>query len=253
VRLKPNKLKKNTLLPSLSSIVALFGVMMAILSSLKGAIVVNGDFEQGIVPDVISTAPLTNWTPTNSLDGTTQVFGMDTTLTYGIAPQSGSIAVAFTSDASAPANSMASISQTITTSPTKTYNLHFWISSPVADVNSRQNLFSVIWGGTMLNLSYWNPNFAAPNPSRTDLVELNGAAGTYVVAGDTAWFPVDILNLTPSPGSTTDLMFSGQNNNWATLVDNVLVEETPEPSTMVMIAAGAAVMGLRRKRQQRSA
>lgn len=235
----------------LGSIALFFSMLMVAASPLKGAIVANGDYEQNTLAGAVATAPLTSWAPTNSAGGITQVFGLDTTQTYGTAPHGGSISVAFTSDASAPANTTASISQTLTTDSTKTYNLQLWVANPVADVNSRQNLFSVIWNGAAVNLSSVDPvHFAVPNPANPNATELAGAAGTYVVTGDTTWFVVNILNLVPGAGSTTPLRFEGQNNNYATLVDDVSVVETPEPSTMVLLVAGVALIGSRRRRQQ---
>lgn len=244
-------LKKVSLKLSAGFIALLLSMLILPASTLDAAIVANGNFEQNIVPGPIADAPLTNWAPTNSAGGVTQVFGQDTTLTYGTVPHGGSISVAFTSDPTAPANTTASISQTLTTDSTKTYNLQLWVANPVADVNSRQNLFSVIWNGAPVNLTLWNANFATPNPSNPNATELAGAPGTYVVAGDTTWFVVNILNLVPGAGSTTTLRFEGQNNNYATLVDDVSVVETPEPSTLVLLVAGAALIGSRRRRQQK--
>ncbi len=249
--IKVKLLKKSVLNSCFSSMALLLSVLLAISSPLKGAIVSNGDFEQNTLPGAVASAPLTDWAPANSAFATTQVFGLDTTLTYGTVPHGGSISVAFTSDASAPANATANISQTLTTDSTKTYNLQLWVANPVADVNSRQNLFSVIWNGAPVNLFSVDPvHFAVPNPANPIATELAGAAGTYVVAGDTTWFVVNILNLTPGAGSSTTLRFEAQNNNYATLVDDVSVVETPEPSTMVLLVAGAALVGSRRRRQQ---
>jgi hypothetical protein len=65
---------------------------------------------------------------------------------------------------------------------------------------------------------------------------------------NTNWFQVTIGGLSASSAST-NLKFIAQNNNSATLVDDVSVEETPEPSTMVLIGAGAAFIGARRRRR----
>ena len=248
--IKIELLKKFALHSSLASFALLFSMLMVAALPLKGAIVANGDFELNTSAGAVATAPLTNWAPANSALAVTQILGLDTTLTYGTVPHGGSISVAFTSDPTAPANTTASISQTLTTDSTKTYNLQLWVANPVADVNSRQNLFSVIWNGAPVNLTLWNANFATPNPANPNATELAGAAGTYVVAGDTTWFVVNILNLVPGAGSTTTLKFEGQNNNYATLVDDVSVVETPEPSTMVLLIAGVALIGARRRRQQ---
>ncbi len=172
-------------------------------------------------------------------------------------PHSGKITAAFYSSVNDGTVSMATLSATspnVSTDSATTYNLSFWVSNPVADPNARQNLFSVSWNGTLLDLANAGVNplsysyFSNPN---TGAGELPGTANQYVVTPGTSWFQVYISNLTPSLGTTTGLVFSGQNNNWATLVDDVLVEETPEPTTIVMLGVGAALMGLRRRRQQR--
>jgi hypothetical protein len=226
-------------------------VVLLLVPTLNAAIVANGDFEDNLVLGPVNEAPLTNWSPTGSAD--TQIFGHNTTLTYGVAPQSGTIAVVFSSTASAPANSMGSISQTLTTDNTKQYNLALWVSNPVHDPDARLNLFSIYWNGAPVDLTLWNSNFAVPNPSNPSTSELAGAPGTYVLAGDTAWFLLYIQNLTPGSGTTTNLTISAQNNDYVTLVDNVDVQETPEPSSVIMFCIGAGIVGLRRRRAQRAA
>ena len=254
--IKIQLVKKFPIKLSVGFIALLFCVLMFPASTLQGAIVADGDFED-LKTGSPASAPLTNWAPTNSPGGVTQVFGLDTTLTYGTVPHGGSISVAFTSDPSAPANSTASISQTLTTDSTKTYHLQLWVANPVADVRSRQNLFSVIWNGAAVDLSSVDPvHFATPNPANPNATELAGAAGTYVVKGDTPWFVMNILNLpggpSPDPGTIPTLQISAQNNNYATLVDDVSVVETPEPSTLVLLIAGAALAGSRRRRQEKT-
>ena len=165
-----------------------------------------------------------------------------------VPPHSGNITAAFWSATNDGSVSTASLSTDVPTTVGMTYDLRFWISNPVADISARQNLFSVSWNGALLNLAS-DPRFKLS----TGGVELPGTANQFVVDPNTNWFEVFISNLAPGVGPTTNLTFSGQNNNWATLVDNVLVEETPEPSTLVMLCAGAALIGARRRRRHRSA
>lgn len=178
-------------------------------------------------------------------------------LTY-LPPHSGHIAAAFfysVNDGTVSTASLSATSPNVSTTLGTTYNVSFWVSNPVAVSTARQNLFSVSWNGTLLNLAdpLVNPNsysnFSTPNPGAG---ELPGSAGQYVVTPNTNWFQVYISNLTPGPGATTSLAFSGQNNNWATLVDDVMVAETPEPSTVVMLGVGTLLMGFRRRRQQKA-
>jgi len=237
----------------LGYIFMLFSMFVFSASMLKGAIVSNGDFEQDKT-GTPATAPLTNWSPTNS-DASptpqTTVKGQDPFYAYNFAQHTdnGSIAANFFSNTDAPANSMASISQTLTTDPTKSYNLQLWVANPYQDPNARANLFSVIWNGNAVKLSDVDPvHFAAPSGLPT---ELNGDPGTYVVKPNSPWFVVNINNLAPGLGLSTNLVISGQNNNLATLVDDVAVTETPEPSSVVLLLAGTALIGVRRRRQQK--
>ena len=219
----------------------------------------NGGFEDGSTnpaPPDIATAPLTGWNPTpftgtdpNPPNGPielTQVTGLDTTDIYGLAPKGGRIAAAFSSSPSTPANSLASISQDVSTVPTDLYKIEMWIANPFQDQNARANLFSIQWGATFIDLSLADPvHFAAPTGAPN---ELAGDPGTYVVAPGNPWFLLTIDNLPASAGPTTTLKISGQNNNYATLVDDVVV--TPEPSSIVLLLAGGALIGARRRRNR---
>lgn len=213
----------------------------------------------------ITTPNLSGWT----LSGTGEVAGTDAYSspdgTYK-APHSGHITAAFYSSGNTgvpptarpfPLSSdTASMSRSVTTPnfAAGTYNIHFWISNPIADVNARQNLFSVTWGNVQLDLPSYNAHFKIPvtpldlNPDLTPGRELFGGPNEYVLDAATDWFEVSIDGLTAS-GANTTLKFTGQNNNSATLVDDVTVDETPEPTTVVLLGAGTALMSLRRRRR----
>lgn len=227
---------------------------------VEGAIVFSDDFEYNPTninggadgqwrssSDGSGAFDASKWTVagTGDVTGTDQYSFTGPTGTY-LPPQSGRITAAFYSTINDGTVAMASLSTDVPTIVGMTYDVHFWISNPIEDSNARQNLFSVSWNGTLLNLSS-DPRFTVPSGSQ----ELAGGTNQYVVQPNTNWFEVVFTNLAPSAGATTNLTFSGQNNNWATLVDSVIIEETPEPSTVVMLFAGAALLGARRRRQQR--
>jgi hypothetical protein len=232
-------LKTFTLQAAVASCLLLLCALIVGPTSVQGAIVTNGDFE-----NTVTFAA--DWNPV-SVTGTSTVEALESNLAYAAPAHSGVIAVGFSSNPDAPANSLASISQTLATDSTKTYDVSFWIENTGELTDPRQNLFSVRWNNVLQDLSAY---FSLPNPSNG---ELAGTAFQYVVDANTTWFQIVLTNLAPGAGSTTELKFEGQNNNWVTLVDDVLVQETPEPSTLVMLGAGAVLMGLRRRRQQRAA
>lgn len=255
IKLKHLKIAFLTL--SRGTFAVLFGIfMLPMTCTVNGAIVTDGDFELEATGSPVASSALNNWAPTNS-DGSltpeTQVIARDTAFTHGFAPHGGSsIAVAFSSDGSAPANTMASISQTFTTVESQAYHIQLFVANPTTDPNSRLNLFSLVWNGDAVDLPFWNSNFTIPNPSNPFPAELAGLAGTYVVAGNLGWFQVDI-DVTAA-GTSSTLTIAAQNNNGsATFVDDIVITPTPEPSSVALLLAGAAFMGTRRRRQQRAA
>jgi hypothetical protein len=207
------------------------------LRDAGAAIVTNGGFEDGKVQNNgVWEAPLTGWT-ISQVPGTTEVVGLDTTTQYGLAPYEGNIDAAFFSNTGAT-GSGASLAQSLMTDPSKVYNLSLRLANPIADSGNLNNIFSISWNGALIALSGSNLTAAGGNQ--------------YKVNGDPAnWYQIVATNL-PVTGTSTNLVISARNNDWATLVDDVLVEETPEPSTVVMLGIGAALMGFRRRRQQRS-
>jgi hypothetical protein len=262
-------LKKIAPEPSRIAAVVICFLCAVISRTAQGAIVFTDDFETGRVnlnaPETelngqwITTPNLSGWT----LGGTQDVAGTDAYSspdgTY-FQPHSGHIAAAFYSSGNTGtvpierpfplSQDTGSISRNITTANflDGTYNIRFWVSNPIADVNARQNLFSVTWGGIALDLSSYDVRFKAPVTPLDGGNELFGGPREFVVDAGTDWFEVNINGLTASAGTTT-LKFTGQNNNSATLVDDVSVEETPEPSTLVLLGAGAALTSLRRRRR----
>jgi hypothetical protein len=238
---------------------------------IEATIVFQDDFEYGATPTLDTNSNPINggWTasfnPSNnwSVAGASPVLLTDQYSFIGSNPQtyigghSGNIAVAFapSSNITLGTVAMGTLSTPIPTTVGTNYNLSFWISNPTAG-GAMDNLFSVSWNNVLLNLSDSNvnlvssSNFSTPNGGPG---QLPGTAGQYVVTPNTNWFQVIINNLpAASSGNSTNLTFSGQNNSWATLVDDVIVQDTPEPSTEVLLGIGTVLAGMRRRRQQRS-
>ena len=211
--------------------------MLLLPISVRGAIVnSNVGFEDDKdFSAPIAQAPLSSWV-ISQFPGVNEVLGRDTTSLYALAPYEGNIAAAFASAADAT-GSGASIKQTLATTTGSTYKLSLWVANSIQDSGNQNNIFSVRWGGNLITLS------------GTFITEVS-TTSTYVVTPDTNWFQIVANNLSPT-GSSTTLEISARNNNWATLVDYVLVEETPEPSTVLMLGLGATMVGLRRRRQPR--
>lgn len=254
----------------------LFSMIMVCVSKTDAAIV-DGDFEfSADLSGPIATATLLpSWSSTNSTDGTALVSGKDpypsstyfrSLISAGGGTQGGNISAVFTTSplGSVVANQMASISQDVSTTSGKFYDIRLWVANMATaaggapDLGARENLFSVMWNGAPVDLTHVSivgrGVFATPNPSSSTAVELAGAPGTYVLAATGDWTLVIIPNQAASAGSFTTLKISAENSNPAgTAVDAVDVTETPEPSSVVLLAVGAALAGLRRRRQQRAA
>ena len=246
--------------------------ILIMCSSKAAAAIVDGDFEANAdFSGPFATSALPAWAPTNSADGSGIIRGIDpasynsvfsSLVSTGGGTTGGSVSAIFTSSSGGggPANQMASISQNVSTTPGKFYDIRLWVANmstaagSAPDLGARENLFSVMWNGSLIDLSAVDPvHFAAPNPSNPAAVELAGAPGTYVLTATGGWTLVVIQNQAASAGATTALKISGQNNNLATGVDAVDVTQTPEPSSILLLAAGATLIGLRRRREQRAA
>ena len=237
---KNYRLKKTPLSPHLVSLVVLLCVLMVALS-VEGAIV-NGGFENNIISnpgDSISESDLASWTVSPPARTIVRGQGAPNGDPWKLAPYAGSIAATFASDTNATgAGGSLTQAPSPTTDVLKTYNVSMWVANPIQDTANFDNVFSVSWAGTLITLS------------GSFITEVVLSPKTYIVTPQTDWF--QITAVVQGTGVPSDLVISARNNNWATLVDEVIFEETPEPSTVVMLGAGAAIMGLRRRRQQRS-
>ena len=252
----------------------LFSVIMLCVPKTDAAIVSDGDFETDINLPVGNpvTSDLPSWAPTNSPDGKTVARGVDpayynsvfgSLVSTGGGTPGGSVSAVFVTSPVGGQISMASISQHVSTTPGKFYDIRLWVAnmsttgptgSTAPDLGARENLFSIKWGSEFINLADVDPvHFAAPNPLNLSAAELDplgvGITDTYVLTATGGWTLVTFQRQASS--TTTTLTISAQNNNNATAVD--AVEVVPEPSSIALLAAGAALAGLRRRRQQRAA
>ncbi len=249
----------------------LFSMIVILCVSKTEAAIVDGDFEASAdFSGPIPTATMPAWSPTSSTY--TLVQGTDpnyynsdfhSLISAGGGTPGGSISATFATSPVSNQISMGSISQNVSTTPGHYYDIRLWVANipttvgGLPDPSARENLFSVMWNGTLIDLSAVDPvHFATPNPSNPNAVELPGPAGTYVLAATGNWTLVVISSQAASAGATTNLTISAQNNNNATAVDAVdLVDvtPTPEPSSVVLLAAGTALVGLRRRRERKAA
>lgn len=198
----------------------------------------NGGFEDTIIDpsSPFLESSMESWVV--SAPGTTTVRGEDTGLNYApwyLAPYAGSIAASFASDNDATGAGGSLGQAPPTTDVLKTYDVSMWVANPIADAANFNNVFSVSWNGSLITLA------------GSGITQI-GATQTYIVTPETNWF--QITAIVPGTGNPlSELVISARNNNWATLVDEVMFEEVPEPSAVVMLAAAAAIMGLRRRRR----
>jgi len=218
------------------SIAAICGLLTLAPSFVEGAnLVSNGGFEDNsdlVTNPLIPQAPLTNWAQTE-VNLVNDVDGFGTTINYGLAPHGGDIAATFFSDTNSISGSGASIKQTLTTDPTKTYDLSLWLANPIQDNGNLNNQFSVMWGGNLVSLTGAN------------LIEIGVGTMTYQVQGNqTTWFQVTASNLTPT-GASTVLEISARNKDWGTLVDDVSVTASGVPDSGTSLGLfGIALAGL---------
>jgi PEP-CTERM motif len=229
------------------SFAALFGVLLSFSATVQGAIVTNGGFEANtdLVTPPWPTAPLTGWTKGEivgtGVPGQNRVDGLDPIFLYALAPHSGNIATAFNSDSdTVTKGGFATLTQALATDITKTYDVSLWVANPIMDAGNFNNAFSVSWDGALVTLS------------GTYITETAPGSKTYKVTPNTTWFEITASFL-PVTGTSTSLVVSGRNSDWATLVDDVSIVETPEPTTLAMLGTAFLVMGLRRNRHGRAA
>jgi hypothetical protein len=230
---------------SRSGVAAMLATLFLVPASVEATIVANGSFEQNQTSTPpFPMAPMTSWIVGEML-GTpptpdqNRVVGMDTQFQYGLAPRTGNIAAAFNSNTNTvTTEGFATLTQVLTTDTTKTYDVSLWLANPIDDNSNFNNVFSVEWNGSLVTLDV---------PSKMD--EVFGTK-TYIINPNTPWFQVFIPNLAVT-GTSTSLVISARNSDWATLVDDVSVIETPEPTTVIMLGTGILLMGLRRNRSAR--
>jgi len=108
------------------------------------------------------------------------------------------------------------ITQTLTTTPGATYDLSFWIWHD----QGTGTFFEVSWGG-------------APIYSEGP--------------GDYGWTLREFT--VTSSGASTDLMFGFYNLPWFYYLDDVSVEQVPEPSSLILAGLGVAALALRRRQR----
>lgn len=217
--------------------------------TLKGEIVSDGSFEDNAIDPSSSGALNPYWeAPLLVTDGnphpywtvsagTSNVVATDTNLVppgAGLAPYTGHIAVSFGSDLAG------AIAQTLNTVPLKTYNLSLWVANTATA--GTNNIFSVSWNGTLISLSV---------PLSPASLTAGAQPNTYVVTAQPVpgWVQVEAKDLAAT-GISTPLVISASNNDSYTLVDVMAVQETPEPSTVLMLGIGVMATGLCRRRQR---
>lgn len=229
------------------SFAALFGVLLSFSSTVQGAIVTNGGFEDNtdFVSDPFPVAPLTGWIKGEVLGSggidQNNVDGLNPLSMYALAPHSGDIAAAFNSTTNTiTTGGFATLTQAIVTDTTKTYDVSLWVANPIQDAGNFNNVFSVSWDGALVTLS------------GTYIAETVPGSKIYKVTPNTTWFEIT-ASLLPVTGTSTNLEVSARNSDWATLVDDVSIVETPEPTTLAMLGTAFLVMGLRRNRHGRVA
>jgi hypothetical protein len=208
---------------------------------LHAQLVQNGSFEQILIPGPPwATSTLDGWLVGEIL-GTggpnqNKVDGLDTSFQYALGPHTGDIAAAFNSTTNTvTTGGVATLTQTLTTDPSKTYDLSLWVANPIEDSSNFNNIFSVSWNGTLVTLS---------GPYVTEV----GLTKTYLITPETDWFQLVIPGLSVT-GTATALVISGRNSDWATLVDDVVVLEIPEPVTLILLGIGALLVAFYRSRR----
>jgi hypothetical protein len=218
------------------TLASLCALTLAAPSFVNGAnLVQNSSFEDNSSgAPLTETAPLTFWTVAEVLGtgGANQnlVNGLNSTVFYQLPPHTGVIDAAFRSTTNTvTTGGLATLSQTLTTTVAQAYELTFWLANPIQDPSNLNNIFSVSWNGVALALS--SPSLSAVGGNQ------------YIVAPNTAWFQVTASNLV---GTGSDVLkFSARNSDYATLLDDVVVQASGVPDSGSTIAMfGIALAGL---------
>jgi hypothetical protein len=122
-----------------------------------------------------------------------------------------------------------SLTQTLATTPGRTYTLSYWVQLDFS--SGFPDEFRVLWDGSVVSGSDLTPN-----------------------PGDS--FPYQQFTFTvTATGASTDLTFQGINNpSWFDL-DDISVQDTPEPASMTLMGIGVLGLGgyVWRRRRQRVA
>lgn len=223
------------------------GILMQPLSKTEGAIV-NGSFESG--PSVITSlsggtavgggdAPWTvgdlfGWEVGGG--GPNNVLASNQNIYYGTVsngdpagggPHSGTLAAVFPNF---PTYDGYISQQVLSTVAGQEYKISFWLSNQIGDATN--NSMTVNWGGTNSGTSIiGGVNLLGPTPLP---VSVGWTLHEFTVT---------------APTNNARLSFIGGNSAAGNLVDDVSIAETPEPGTMVLLGAGAAMMGLSRRRR----
>lgn len=240
-----------TLFPTglLSSFALIFSIFMLPLSMTHGAIVLtNGSFESG--PSVITSGfggtgvggGDVSWTVGNLLGwevgggGPNNVLASNQNIYYatisngqppGGGPHSGILAAVFPNF---PSYDGYISQQVLGTVAGQEYKISFWLSNQIGD--AANNAMTVNWGGTISGSSIGGG------------VNLLGPTALAVSVG---WTFHEFTATAPT--NDARLSFIGGNSAAGNLVDDVSVVQTPEPGTVVLLGAGAAMMGLSRRRR----
>ncbi len=246
-------MKKNRSLIPRSTRVLLSGLLVLLVHGAHAAIVLtNGSFESDptvIAPGGSGTAPgggdapftvgsLSGWQVGGSSPGNDVLAsnrsGYYATISNGQAagggPHSGTLAAVFPNFTASGGYDGYISQQVLGTKTGQDYKISFWLSDQLEDQGN--NSMTVNWGGTISGSSIaGGVNLLGPTPQ---VASVGWTLHEFTVT---------------APTNDARLSFIGGNSSAANLVDDVAVVETPEPGTIVLLVAGAAMMGLSRRRR----
>jgi hypothetical protein len=159
---------------------------------------------------------------TGDFTGWTQFGNVGFTFVDG-SPHSGSSAAWL-----GPVGSLGFLSQTLATTPGVRYNLSFFLQSDGATPNQ----FQVTWNGSV-------------SFDQTNLAAFGYREGNFLGLTDGPF-----LNLLAT-STTTPLVFAFRNDPGFFQLDDVVVNATPEPTTLILLGTTIAGIGLARLRRRR--